>query len=86
MAEMVSLENCLKKRHNLGHVVRMLESCVIGHSASMAVLKDDGNFRKRLEAAKARQLRRLLTEIFGSETVDKLDGPKMAMLGLSTFA
>jgi len=85
MAEIVSIEQCIKTRRNLGEVARRLESFVIGHAASMAVLANPQDFRNRLDAAKNRQMTALLVNLLGQEVVDRLAPEGRAILGIEPF-
>ncbi len=85
MAEMASLASCVAERKGLPQVVRSLDSFVVGHAASMAVLEDGGEFRARVEARKQRQLQRLLEELLGKSAVANLDDTRRAVLGLREF-
>lgn len=85
MAEMASLASCVTERKALPQVVRALDSFVVGHTASMAVLEDGGEFRARVEARKQRQLQRLLEELLGKDAVANLDDTRRAVLGLREF-
>lgn len=85
LAKIASVESCIENRRNLGQVVQTLDSFVIGHAASMAVLKQPNDFLSRLEASKQRCIEDLLTNILGKEAVKKLDKEKRAILGLTSF-
>jgi len=85
MAEIASLERCIREQRDFGKVARSLESLIIGHAASMAVLEDGGEFRNELEARKRRQLRHLMATIIGEQEVLRLDPGRLAVLGLQPF-
>ncbi|MFT4251653.1 MAG: reverse transcriptase domain-containing protein [Caulobacter sp.] len=85
MAELTSLDLCVKERRNLGQVVRSLEAVVVGHVASMAILDDGGDFAARLTAAKTRAMKRLLGEILGPKAVAALTDQQLAVLGVRSF-
>jgi len=86
MSEMVQLDRCIEQKRNIGQVVRSLDSFVIGHAASMAVLDDGGEFMARLEAAKRHQLRALLVNLLGEKAVRELRPEHRAILGVEAFA
>jgi len=85
MAKMSSLQTCLEDKRNLGQVVRSLDSIVVGHAASMAVLDDGGEFIARLVAAKQKVLKGLLCSIFGEAAVARLTQQQLAILGIGSF-
>jgi hypothetical protein len=85
MAGIAALDECIKQRLNLTQVVRSLDSLVVGHAASMAVLRDGGNFRALLEARKQRRLKAFLVDLLGDEAVSRLDHDRLAVLGLQPF-
>jgi retron-type reverse transcriptase len=85
MAAICSVEQCVKDQMNIGRVVRTLESLIIGHRASMAVLDNPNDFILRLEAAKERSLRALLISLIGKNAVRELDHDRLAILGLEDF-
>jgi hypothetical protein len=85
MARIASVGECLASSRNIGQVVRLLDSFVIGHRGSMAVLDDALSFFERLEAAKQRRLVALLTEVIGKKAVSRLDASGRAILGLESF-
>jgi hypothetical protein len=85
MEAMVQVEKCIELKRNIGQIVRALDSFVIGHAASMAVLDDRGDFMSRLEAAKRRQLRTLLENLIGRRVVDGLKPNQLAVLGIELF-
>lgn len=86
MAISASLDECIKQSRNIGQVVKSLDAFIIGHRASMAVLDDAKSFFDRLEAAKRRQLKNLVTEIIGKKAADALDDDRQAVLGLKSFS
>lgn len=85
MKEMASVEECVRHSRNIGQVVASLDSFIIGHRASMAVLDDPNSFFDRLEAAKRRQLSALLTEVIGERAVRSLNQTARAILGIERF-
>jgi hypothetical protein len=85
MAAIASVERCVAEKRNIGQVVRLLDSFIIGHSASMAVLNDSGQFLSRLEASKQRKLRSFMVEVIGNDAVKALDQGRLAILGLQLF-
>ena len=85
MASIASAAWCLEKRKNLGQVVRILDSFVIGHYHSMQVLDNPEDFLARLEAAKRKRLKCLLVEILGKHTVEHLNEKHLSILGLVPF-
>ncbi len=85
MAKICSVEQCVKDQTNIGKVVRTLESLIIGHRASMAVLDNPEDFISRLEAAKKRYLRLLLVALIGEKAVSGLNDNQLAILGLRAF-
>ena len=88
MGRVATLSECKKEGRNIGHLVRFLESFIVGHKASMAVLDEAerNSFLERLEAAKGRKLNGLLVELIGKKAVDKLDDDRRAILGLQRFS
>ena len=82
---MASFDSCVSQRRNIGQIVRALDSFVIGHVASMAVLHDGQEFLTKLEGLKRKQLKALLATIFGTQAVRKLDDDQLAILGLQAF-
>lgn len=85
MAAIASVDQCIAERRNIGQAVRALDSFVIGHRASMAVLDHPDEFLSRLEAAKQRHLRALLVSLVGKAAVQRLDDDRLAILGLKPF-
>ena len=85
MAEVTSIDACIKNYQNIGQVVRMLDSFIIGHAGSMTVLDDEGEFLKKLQAAKRRHLTAMLISLVGENAVKKLDPFRLAILGLHEF-
>ena len=85
MAGLCLLPDCIQQKRNIGQLVRALDSFVMGHVASMAVLEDGGAFQNKLMQEKHRHLRGLLVEILGKEAVDNMSKEKMAVLGLDIF-
>jgi RNA-directed DNA polymerase len=85
MAAIASIDRCIKEKQNIGHVVRSLDSFVIGHKASMTVLDDFESFLQRLEAAKRKHLNSLLISLIGSRAVEALDDSCRSVLGLQPF-
>lgn len=85
MESLAQIDKCIEQKRNLGQLVRALDSFVVGHGASMAVLDDGGDFMNRLEAAKQRQLRSLLVQILGAKVVDRLSPDELAVLGAEPF-
>jgi RNA-directed DNA polymerase len=86
MAVSCSIEQCVKEKKNIGQVVQGLESFVIGHQASMAILDNRDDFVARLQAAKNKQLKSLLISLVGENVVQRLDESRLAILGLQPFA
>jgi hypothetical protein len=87
LAEMASVEWCLSERKNLGQLIRVLDSFVVGHIASMAVLGDAAHeFANRLNASKEKHVRALLIEMIGEAAVKRLNPDHLAILGLGSFA
>jgi RNA-directed DNA polymerase len=80
-----SLEECVKNSRTISQVGRSLDSFIIGHNASMAVLDNPKPFIERLEAAKKRALTALMVEIIGQKAVAMLDAERRAVLGLEKF-
>jgi hypothetical protein len=85
MSAKADIKKCIEEKRNIGQIVSGLDSFIVGHAASMAVLDDGGDFMARLEAAKRRQLRALLVDLLGERGVDSLDNKKLAILGIEAF-
>jgi hypothetical protein len=85
MAAIASVDRCVTERRNIGQLVRALDSFVIGHGASMAVLDHPDEFMSRLEAAKQKHLRSLLVSLIGQRAVQGLDDDRLSILGLQPF-
>ncbi len=85
MADLCTQLSCTTERRNVGQLVRVLESFVMGHVASMAVLEDGGLFQEKLMQEKQRCLRNLMIEILGQPIVTKLSKNQTAILGLNPF-
>ena len=90
MASLCTQLSCTVERRNIGQLVRVLESFVMGHAASMAVLEDEGAFQEKLMQEKLMQekqrcLRSLMVEILGEPTVANLSKNQTAILGLNPF-
>ncbi len=85
MAELASISKCVAEKRNIGQLVRTMESFIMGHYASMAVLDNPAEFLGRLEAAKRRHLEALLVSLIGKDAVKALDPDRRAILGLQPF-
>lgn len=85
MKATATLAECVKEGRDLGKVAQDLDSFIIGHRASMAVLDDPKPFMDRLEAAKRKSLENLLIEVIGEKTAKALDSNRRAVLGLQPF-
>jgi RNA-directed DNA polymerase len=85
MEQLASLKVCIESGRDLGRLLKLLDSFVIGHKASMMVLDDPRSFLDRLEAEKSKAINKLLAEVLGSKVVARLDEGRRAVLGLSSF-
>jgi group II intron reverse transcriptase/maturase len=87
MGRIATITECKKQERNIGHLVRWLDSFIVGHRASMGVLDEDEqkSFLHRLEAAKGRKLNKLLVDLIGRRAVEGLDDDRRAILGLQRF-
>lgn len=87
MASIANMQRCISNKINIGRVVLNLESFVIGHSASMAVLGEveQENFESRLRAKAQKNIESLLIEIIGKKAVAQLDDDRRALLGIQLF-
>ncbi|OWJ63727.1 hypothetical protein BWR60_28470 [Inquilinus limosus] len=87
MSHIVDMDRCITDKVNVGRIVSYLESFVIGHSASMAVLgeTEQANFTSRLKAEAQKHIESLLIKIMGKKAVEQLDDDRRALLGIQQF-
>jgi hypothetical protein len=82
-----TIDECTKRKRDIGHVVRWLDAFIIGHKGAMNVLEEQEAkpFFERLEAAKRKSLDKLIREIVGDVAAEKLDSQRRAILGMQEF-
>lgn len=85
MAEIASVERCIKDRRKFNQVERTLESFIIGHTAAMSAAKDCSDFVARAERQKQKRIEKLLGELIGDDALRKLNQSARAILGLQPF-
>lgn len=83
--EMCTVEFCADNQITLTQALRSLDSMLIGHDRSMAIVSDREAFSARLKGLQKRYVKKLMISLLGQNAFESLSEVKKAILGLQEF-
>lgn len=80
-----NVEYCISNKRTLVQTLRSIDSLLVGHDRSMAIVSDRDEFAKRLASLRKTHVKALLISILGENAVKQLSAQKQAVLGVAEF-